>query len=147
MARSDAVFSALRLIGAAYLVLLGVRKIRERKSLAEFGAAAVDAEVARPDLPRGFYVGATNPKGLMIFTAVLPQFVDRSQGHVTAQLALLGLDLHRDRAAVRRRLGVCVGHRARLAGQLAETARAADRRRRAGADRPRRRAGDHRPQE
>jgi threonine/homoserine/homoserine lactone efflux protein len=34
VARSDAVFSALKLIGAAYLVLLGVRKIRERKALA-----------------------------------------------------------------------------------------------------------------
>jgi threonine/homoserine/homoserine lactone efflux protein len=91
VARSDAVFSALRLIGAAYLVLLGVRKIRERKTLAEFGAAAATPRSLGRIYREGFYVGATNPKGLVIFTVVLPQFVDRSQGHVTAQLAVLGL--------------------------------------------------------
>ena len=36
-------------------------------------------------------VGATNPKGLIIFTAVLPTFVDRAQGHLTLQLATLGV--------------------------------------------------------
>lgn len=35
-------------------------------------------------------VGATNPKGLLIFTAVLPEFIDRSAGHPTLQLATLG---------------------------------------------------------
>jgi threonine/homoserine/homoserine lactone efflux protein len=35
-------------------------------------------------------VGATNPKGVLIFTAVLPQFIDRAQGHATLQLATLG---------------------------------------------------------
>jgi threonine/homoserine/homoserine lactone efflux protein len=39
----------------------------------------------------GFLVGATNPKGILIFTAILPQFIDRSQGHLTAQLLTLGL--------------------------------------------------------
>jgi threonine/homoserine/homoserine lactone efflux protein len=91
VARSDAVFNVLRLVGAAYLVLLGVRKVRDRKSLSEFGAAAVAPRSLGQIVREGFYVGATNPKGLIIFTAVLPQFVDRSQGHVTLQLALLGL--------------------------------------------------------
>jgi threonine/homoserine/homoserine lactone efflux protein len=91
VARSDAVFSALKLLGAAYLVLLGVRKIRDRKSLSEFGAAAVAPKSLRRIVREGFYVGATNPKGVIIFTAVLPQFIDRSQGHVTLQLALLGM--------------------------------------------------------
>ncbi len=90
VARSDAVFSALKLVGAAYLVLLGVRKIRDRKSLTEFGASAVAPRGLARTVREGFYVGATNPKGVIIFTAVLPQFIDRSQGHVTVQLALLG---------------------------------------------------------
>ncbi len=91
VARSDAVFSALKLLGAAYLVLLGVRKIRDRKSLTEFGASAIAPRGLRRTIREGFYVGATNPKGVIIFTAVLPQFIDRSQGHVTVQLALLGM--------------------------------------------------------
>ncbi|HEV7176778.1 MAG TPA: LysE family translocator [Solirubrobacteraceae bacterium] len=91
VARSDAVFNALRLIGAGYLVFLGVRKILERKSLAEFGSVAATPRSLGRIYREGFYVGATNPKGLVIFTVVLPQFVDRSQGHVTAQLAVLGL--------------------------------------------------------
>src|SRR5690242_12225737 len=41
VARSDAVFNVLRLAGAAYLVYLGIQKIRDRKSLSDFNAAAV----------------------------------------------------------------------------------------------------------
>ena len=92
VASSDAVFTTLKLIGAAYLVFLGVRSIRERRALAEVFAPA--AAVAPKPLGRivreGFFVGATNPKGVLIFTAVLPQFIDRSQGHDTLQLATLG---------------------------------------------------------
>jgi threonine/homoserine/homoserine lactone efflux protein len=92
VARSDAVFTTLKLIGAAYLVFLGVRHIRERKALADLFAPA--RRSAPKPLGRiireGFLVGATNPKGVLIFTAVLPQFIDRSQGHVTLQLATLG---------------------------------------------------------
>jgi threonine/homoserine/homoserine lactone efflux protein len=92
VARSDAVFSALKLLGAAYLVLLGIRKIRDRKSLAEFGGdVALAPRSLRRTVREGFFVGATNPKGVIIFTAVLPQFIDRSRGHVTLQLALLGV--------------------------------------------------------
>src|SRR5947209_7228123 len=93
VASSDAVFTTLKLIGAAYLVFLGVRNIRERKALAEVfapvGAAAAPKPVGRI-VREGFFVGATNPKGVLIFTAVLPQFIDRSQGHETLQLATLG---------------------------------------------------------
>jgi len=92
VARSDAVFTALKLIGAAYLVFLGIKNIRERKALAElFGPAAqVAPKPVRRIIREGFLVGATNPKGVLIFTAILPQFIDRSQGHVTLQLATLG---------------------------------------------------------
>ena len=39
----------------------------------------------------GFAVGVTNPKTIVFFAAVLPQFVDRDSGHVTVQMLLLGL--------------------------------------------------------
>ncbi len=91
VARSDAVFTVLKLIGAAYLVLLGVRNIRERGQLAEaLGGESITPKPIGTIVREGFFVGATNPKGILIFTAVLPQFIDRSRGHVTLQLALLG---------------------------------------------------------
>ncbi len=92
VARSDAVFTTLKLCGAAYLVFLGVRNIRARKELARLFAPVepVNPKPVRRIIREGFFVGATNPKGVIIFTAVLPQFIDRSQGHVTLQLALLG---------------------------------------------------------
>jgi threonine/homoserine/homoserine lactone efflux protein len=92
VASSDAVFTTLKLIGAAYLVFLGVKNIRERKALAElFAPAAATAPKPLGRIVReGFLVGATNPKGVLIFTAVLPQFIDRGQGNATLQLATLG---------------------------------------------------------
>jgi threonine/homoserine/homoserine lactone efflux protein len=92
VARSEAVFTVLKLFGAAYLVLLGVRHIRDRKKLAQlFGPLDTAPKPLGRIVREGFYVGATNPKGIIIFTAVLPQFIDRGQGHVTVQLALLGM--------------------------------------------------------
>jgi threonine/homoserine/homoserine lactone efflux protein len=92
IARSDAVFVALKLFGAAYLVFLGVRKIRDRRALAAaLGVGAVGPRSVPRALREGFVVGATNPKGIVIFTAILPQFVDRSSGHETLQLLSLGV--------------------------------------------------------
>ena len=91
LARSDAVFTTLKLIGAAYLILLGVKNVRDRKRLASiFSPAAVAPRPVGRIAREGFLVGATNPKGLVLFTAILPQFIDRSSGHVTLQLATLG---------------------------------------------------------
>ena len=90
VAESIAVFTVLKLAGAAYLVFLGVQAIRHRHGI------HVDAESHRTPLPlpralrQGFVVGVSNPKAFMIFAAVLPQFVDRAEGHVQAQMLLLG---------------------------------------------------------
>jgi threonine/homoserine/homoserine lactone efflux protein len=91
LAGSDTVFTVLKLVGAAYLVMLGLRSIRDRKAL----AAALSPDAIRRGgavrtFGEGLVVGLTNPKGLLIFTAVLPEFIDRSAGHPTAQLATLG---------------------------------------------------------
>jgi threonine/homoserine/homoserine lactone efflux protein len=91
VARSDAVFTVLKLIGAAYLVFLGIKNIRHRKALVTiFDPTAVAPRSLGRTIREGFFVGATNPKGILIFTAVLPQFIDRSAGHATLQLATLG---------------------------------------------------------
>jgi threonine/homoserine/homoserine lactone efflux protein len=89
--RSDAVFSAIKLVGAIYLVWLGIQAIRHRHEL----AAALDVQVPQVSRWRaarqGFVVGIANPKALIIFGAVLPQFVNRSAGHVPEQMLLLSL--------------------------------------------------------
>jgi len=92
LARSETVYTVVKLVGAAYLVLLGIRSIRERKHLA---GVLTSGTVAPRSLGRtireGFVVGLTNPKGVLIFTAVLPQFIDHTRGHYTLQLLSLGL--------------------------------------------------------
>jgi threonine/homoserine/homoserine lactone efflux protein len=91
VARSDAVFTVLKLAGAAYLVFLGVRNIRDRRALATlFAPTTATPKQLRTIVREGFFVGSTNPKGVLIFTAILPQFIDRSQGHATLQLLTLG---------------------------------------------------------
>ena len=88
--RSITLFTVLKLAGAAYLVFLGVQAIRHRRSLAE----ALGVQPERKTLARivldGFTVGVTNPKAVVFFAAILPQFVDRQSGHVPAQLIALG---------------------------------------------------------
>ena len=92
LARSDAVFTTLKLVGAAYLIVLGIRTIRDRGHLAGALGALDTVPRSTPRILReGFVVGATNPKGLLIFTAVLPQFIEPARGHATLQLATLGL--------------------------------------------------------
>lgn len=91
--RSAAVFLAVKLAGAAYLVYLGVQAFRHRRAMKVSDMAAPSGQ-ARGDLRTvmdGIVVGVTNPKGIVFFAAVLPQFVDHSAGHLPAQMLLLGL--------------------------------------------------------
>lgn len=92
--RSAAIYLAVKLAGAAYLVFLGVQAFRHRKELRVSAAGPVPARPARGDLRTvldGALVGVTNPKGIVFFAAVLPQFVDQSAGHVPLQMLVLGL--------------------------------------------------------
>jgi threonine/homoserine/homoserine lactone efflux protein len=88
--RSVTVFTVLKLAGAAYLIYLGVQALRHRKELWAALGAAVEAKSVRRIVRDGFFVGVSNPKSIVFFMAVLPQFVDRSAGHVSAQMLLLG---------------------------------------------------------
>lgn len=92
--RSAAVYLGVKLAGAAYLVFLGVQAFRHRRELRVSATEPTSARPARGDLRTvldGALVGVTNPKGVVFFAAVLPQFVDRSAGQVPAQMLLLGL--------------------------------------------------------
>jgi threonine/homoserine/homoserine lactone efflux protein len=87
--RSAAVFTVVRLAGAAYLVWLGIQAFRRRDSLAGVLAAAAAPRGRVRAAREGFVVGVTNPKAVILFAAVLPQFVDRPAGHVPAQMLIL----------------------------------------------------------
>jgi threonine/homoserine/homoserine lactone efflux protein len=88
--RSVLVFEVIKLGGAAYLIFLGVQAVRHRKRLAEVLGATLERKSIARIVADGFVVGVGNPKVIVFFAAVLPQFVDRSAGHVPAQLLVLG---------------------------------------------------------
>ena len=90
LAASATAFSAVKYLGAAYLVSLGIRQLLAR--LPE----PIDGErPAAPPLRRafvdGFVVNVLNPKTALFFLAFLPQFVTISRGAVPAQILGLGL--------------------------------------------------------
>ena len=89
-AESAEVVTVLKLMGAAYLVYLGIQTIRSRGSLSA-ALAAPAGPVDRRLFWQAVVVGATNPKVLIFFAAVLPQFVDTSAGSATSQMLVLGL--------------------------------------------------------
>ena len=89
--RSDLAYAAIQWGGGLYLMYLGIEAIRQRKVHAEDmrNQGDVAPGVAR-SMRDGFWVGALNPKGLVFYAAVLPQFVDREKGNVALQLIFLG---------------------------------------------------------
>jgi threonine/homoserine/homoserine lactone efflux protein len=88
--RSVAVFTVIKLAGAAYLVCLGVQAIRHRRSLRDALEVTAQPRSLGRILRDGIVVGVSNPKVIVFFAAVLPQFVNRSAGHVPVQMLLLG---------------------------------------------------------
>jgi threonine/homoserine/homoserine lactone efflux protein len=88
--RSAVLLDVVRFVGAAYLVHLGVQAIRHRRDL----STVLDVTATRPSrhiLREGFVVGVTNPKLIVFFTAVLPQFVEPTAGPVPVQLLAFGV--------------------------------------------------------
>jgi homoserine/homoserine lactone efflux protein len=88
---SETAFAAVKIIGALYLIYLGLSQWRARVDAGPAVTGAVQAEV--PPLGKriltGFLTNATNPKGILFMVAVLPQFIDNSRP-LLPQLAILG---------------------------------------------------------
>ncbi|MFJ3224961.1 LysE family translocator [Streptomyces sp. NPDC086783] len=109
-ARSPAVFTAVKLAGAAYLVYLGARAVvsarrasaerRERTARGQDGGdPAQDASRPLENRPvpsrregftQGFLTNVLNPKAALFFLSIVPQFID-GRGSMTGQIFLLGL--------------------------------------------------------
>ncbi|MFF9490349.1 LysE family translocator [Streptomyces sp. NPDC014676] len=89
---STTVFTAVKLAGAVYLVYLGVQAYRHRGRLrADLTTGEGERRGDLRTVLDGLLVGATNPKGLVFFAAVLPQFVNHDAGNVPLQMMVLGL--------------------------------------------------------
>jgi threonine/homoserine/homoserine lactone efflux protein len=89
--RSIAVYTVVKLVGAAYLIYLGVQAFRRRRHLHLDAAEAVPARTSRRLLLDGYVVGVANPKVIVFFAAILTQFVDPDGAPVPVQMAVLGL--------------------------------------------------------
>jgi len=90
--RSEQVFLAVKLIGALYLVWLGVQAIRHRKDMAAALVATTPAPKGDWRAARdGIVVGLTNPKAYLLFGALLPQFANRAVGDLPGQMLVLAL--------------------------------------------------------
>jgi threonine/homoserine/homoserine lactone efflux protein len=90
--RSELVFTIVRLVGAVYLVWLGISALRHRRKLS---SVVDEAAGSSPNnwraVREGFVVGIANPKVFILFASILPQFVNRSSGNVAGQMLLLSL--------------------------------------------------------
>ncbi|WP_197373887.1 LysE family translocator [Mycolicibacterium baixiangningiae] len=83
---------ALTVAGAGYLIYLGVRVLRTPGGIALPDADSEPPRSAVRNVVRGAGVSALNPKGLLIFLAILPQFArPSSTWPMPLQLAALGL--------------------------------------------------------
>ncbi len=85
---SAGAFAAVKYLGAAYLVYLGVQKLRGVESL-DLSEEAPRAKLSRV-FGQGVIVNVLNPKTALFFFAFLPQFVDSSRGPVALQILFLG---------------------------------------------------------
>ena len=87
---SASAFTTVKVLGAAYLVAIGVFTLLGRGAGAAFDPERPPRR-RRRDFAEGVVVNVLNPKTALFFLAFLPQFVDPERGHATAQIALLGL--------------------------------------------------------
>ena len=87
IASSATAFTVVKLVGAAYLVVVGIRRIISRDEVESVETPPADV---RQLYVQGAIVNVLNPKTALFFLAFLPQFVDPDRGSVTLQVALLG---------------------------------------------------------
>ena len=82
---SGELFTAIQWTGAAYLIWTGIAMLRTPPQ----GLAAVAPQPVARSFVRGFVVQAANPKAILFFVALVPQFIDPGEP-LAAQILLLG---------------------------------------------------------
>ena len=83
-------FFLIKWIGAAYLVYLGISSFFGKSSMMSLPEAGANGRSGVRILRDGFLLQAANPKALLFFTAILPQFID-AHHNVAFQIFILGI--------------------------------------------------------
>ncbi len=90
--QSETLLTAVQVFGGLYLIYLGYKALKHRQLHAD---DMVNVTGGKPNyfvaLREGFMVGVMNPKALVFFSAVFPQFLEPELGSITVQLLLFGL--------------------------------------------------------
>jgi homoserine/homoserine lactone efflux protein len=86
---SETLFTAVKWVGVIYLIYLGVVTWRAKPRGFEQDRDD-DAHTAREVFMRGFWVNITNPKGIIFFAAILPQFIDVARPQMQQYAILAG---------------------------------------------------------
>ena len=91
LAASEVAFAIAKLLGASYLIALGIKTFRSQGALLANGSSeSANAVTGRASYLRGLLVGASNPKALLFFAAFFPQFLNPNLPFVP-QFAILAL--------------------------------------------------------
>jgi threonine/homoserine/homoserine lactone efflux protein len=105
---SAAAFFILKIIGAAYLFYLAFQAFVHRYELVRIDTAAAQKRLNYKALfVRGFFMNVLNPKVILFFLALFPQFVKERNGFVAFQMAQLGFIFMLSALAVFIVVGVC----------------------------------------
>lgn len=90
LAASEALFSMLKWLGAGYLAYLGISSLLSKTSRIALPDSTMPKVSARALYGHGILVGSSNPKALLFFGALFPQFIDPSEPKA-AQFLILGV--------------------------------------------------------
>ena len=90
LAASESLFTALKWLGAAYLAYLGIKSLLSSATEIAVSGGVESSSTSRRVYAEGFLVGASNPKALLFFGALFPQFiVPSADWSLNAQFLLL----------------------------------------------------------
>ncbi|GAB2662095.1 LysE family translocator [Vibrio panuliri] len=84
IASSEWVFNVIKYLGAAYLIYLGVRAIMSKEEQYQLQESHSSQRLSPfKHYASGFIVGSSNPKAILFFTALFPQFINPEQSLVS----------------------------------------------------------------
>jgi threonine/homoserine/homoserine lactone efflux protein len=94
LAASQQLFTVVKFAGAAYLIYLGYKMLKANKGKEHLWRGQADQHCPTAKLwLEHFLVAVANPKALLFFTALLPQFIDLNEGLSVQFAVLLGISL------------------------------------------------------